>query len=182
MELAYVERFERRVMSREEFDRLPEKVRAEYVDGVALMSPPAAGGHQDVALNVAIALRQALPHAVVRCEAGFALPSGTLRIPDVTVQRVRDDEHWSEQVPVVAVEILSSSTRGEDLFRKTDDYRRAGIDQYWIVDRALRTVTVLVNAGEQWDIAITLTDEEPVASIDVADLGRVDLDLAELLD
>ena len=40
MEIAYVERFERRVMPREEFDRLPEKVRAEYVDGVALVAPP----------------------------------------------------------------------------------------------------------------------------------------------
>ncbi|HWJ11554.1 MAG TPA: Uma2 family endonuclease, partial [Nocardioides sp.] len=108
-------------------------------------------------------------------------PSGTLRIPDVTVQRVRDDAHWSEQVPVVAVEILAATTRGEDLFRKTDDYRRAGIEQYWIVDRTVRTVTVLVNAGEDWDIASTLTDDEPTASVDVADLGAVDLDLADLL-
>lgn len=181
MEIAYVERFERRAMSREEFDRLPEELRAEYVNGMALMSPPAAGGHQDVVLNVAVALREAFPRSVVRCEAGFALPSGTLRVPDVTVQRVRDDEHWSAQVPIVAVEILSASTRGEDLFHKIDDYRRAGIEQYWIVDRALRTVTVLVNAGEHWDIAFALTDEAPVASVDVADLGTVDLDLAALL-
>lgn len=181
MDLAYAEHFERRAMSREEFDQLPEHVRAEYVDGMALMSPPSAGGHQDVALNVAIALRQALPRSVVRCEAGFALPSGTLRIPDVSVQRVRDDEHWSRQVPVVVVEILSSSTRDEDLFRKTDDYRRAGIDQYWLVDRAVRTLTVLVNAGERWDNAFTLTDDAPSASIDVADLGTVDLDLSDLL-
>lgn len=181
METAWVERFERRAMSPEEFDGLPEQVRAEYVDGVALMSPPSAGGHQDVALNVAMTLRRALPQSTVRCEAGFALPSGTLRIPDVSVQRVRDDQHWSHELPIVVVEILSSSTRGEDLFRKTVDYRKSGVEQYWIVDRAVRTLTVLVNVGDEWDIAFTLSDDAPTASIDVADLGTVDLDLSDLL-
>ena len=181
MEIAYVERFERRVMSREEFDRLPDEVRAEYVDGVALMSPPAAGGHQDIALNAAFVLRQALPLSVVRCDAGFALPSGTLRVPDIAVQRVRDDEYWSTEVPVLVVEILSPTTRDEDLFRKPDDYLRSGIAQYWIIDRAASTLTALVNAGDRWDIGLSLTDVDPTGSIEVADLGRVELDLSALL-
>lgn len=181
METAWVERFERRTMSPEEFDRLPEQVRAEYVDGVALMSPPSAGGHNALGVRLAGLLGRTLPDTFVTYERGLALPTGTLRIPDLAVQREPDDDVWSRQVPLLVVEILSPSTRDEDLFRKTDDYRRAGIAQYWIVDRAVRTLTVLVNAGEEWDIAFTLSDEAPTASIDVADLGTVDLDLSDLL-
>lgn len=181
MEQPTLDRLERVPMSRADFDALPDEVRAEYVEGVALVSPPARGAHQDVGATVLVILRQALPGATVRSEPGFALPSGSLRVPDLAVQRVRDDEHWSPEVPVLVVEILSPSTRDEDLFRKTNDYRRAGIGQYWVIDRLARTLTVLVNAGEHWDIALALTDERPTGSIAVADLGEVELDLSAVL-
>lgn len=181
MEIAYVERFERRVMPREEFDRLPEKVRAEYVDGVAIMTPPSTGGHNVLGLNVAVALRAAFPGTFITYERGIELPTGTLRIPDIAVQRVGADDHWSPEVPVLVVEILSPTTRDEDLFRKPDDYLRSGIAQYWIVDRAARTLTVLVNAGDHWDIGLSLTDDDPTGAVQVADLGTVELDLTALL-
>ena len=181
MELTFAERFERRAMSREEFDRLPDGVRAEWVDGVALLSPPASGDHNGVGLEIAVTLRQAFPGTIIRYERGLDLPTGTLRIPDLAVQRVRDDKHWSPEVPVLVVEILSPSTRTEDLFRKPDDYRLAGVQQYWIVDRTARTLTALVNAGERWDIGLSLTDDQPTGSVTVADLGTVELDLDALL-
>ena len=181
MELAVAERYERRPMSRHEFDRLPDGVRAEYVDGIALMSPPASGDHNGIGGELYVLLRQAFPGAVVRYERGLALPTGTLRIPDIAVQRSRDDEVWSTDPPVLVAEVLSPSTRGEDLFHKPDDYRLAGIEQYWIVDGAARTLTVLVNAGDHWDIGLNLTDDDPTGSVEVADLGAVELDLAALL-
>ena len=181
MDQPTLERLARTPMSRADFDALPEGVRAEYVDGVAIVSPPARGGHQGVGANLLVVLRAALPDAFVTYERGITLPTGTLRIPDVAVQRVRDDEHWSPEVPVLVVEILSSSTREEDLFRKATDYRRAGIAQYWVVDRTARTLTVLVNAGEHWDIGLALTEKKPTGSIAVADLGEVELDLSALL-
>lgn len=181
LETSFVERFERRIMSREDFDRLPPEVRAEYVDGVALMSPPSTGGHNATGLNIALVLREALAGTFITYERGIELPTGALRIPDLAVQRARDDEHWSPDVPVLVVEILSPSTRSEDLFRKTDDYRRSGISHYWIVDRTARTLTVLVNEGDHWDIGLSLSDGQPRGSVTVADLGTVDLDLSDLL-
>lgn len=181
METAYVERFERRAMSRSEFDRLPDLVRAEYVDGAALMTPPSSGGHNEVGLNVAVVLRSALPGTFVTYERGIQLPTGTLRIPDITVQRVGGDDRWSTEIPVLVVEILSPSTRDEDLFRKTDDYRRSGFAHYWIVDRVARSLTVLVNAREHWDVALTLTDDHPTGTVTVDDVGTVALDLSVLL-
>ncbi|GAA4818118.1 Uma2 family endonuclease [Nocardioides caeni] len=181
METIYPTRFERRPMSRAEFDRLPEKVRAEYVDGVALMSPPARGDHNGVGLEIAIALRQAFPEAIVRYDRGVDLPTGSLRVPDVAVQVVRDDDVWSPNLPVLVVEILSRWTRAEDLYRKTDDYRLSGIAHYWIVDRTARTLTVLINAGDRWEIGLSLTDDEPTGAVAVTDLGSIELDLSALL-
>lgn len=181
VELAYVERFERRNMSRAEFDRLPEKVRAEYVDGVALMSPPSTGGHNATGLNVAVALRAALPGTFITYERGVELPTGALRIPDLAVQHHGSDDQWSPEVPVLVVEILSPSTRDEDLFRKTDDYLRSGIAHYWIVDRSARTLIVLVNVGDRWEVGLSLSDDDPTGTIEVADLGSVELDLTALL-
>lgn len=181
MEVGFAARFERVAMPRHEFDRLPREVRAEYADGVALVSPPASGDHNGIGGEVYLALRLAFPSAVVRYERGLALPTGTLRIPDIAVQLVRDDAVWSANIPVLVAEVLSPSTRSEDLFRKTDDYLRSGISQYWIVDDAARTLTVLANAGEHWDIALTLSDDAPTATVEVADLGTVDLDLSDLL-
>lgn len=88
---------------------------------------------------------------------------------------------WSTNLPVIVVEILSGSTRNEDLFLKTDDYRRAGIAQYWIIDGAEPSLIALVNASDHWEIGLALTDADPTGSIDVADLGEVTLDLPVLL-
>lgn len=38
------------------------------------------------------------------------------------------------RVPDVVVEVLSPSTRGNDLGVKADVYRRAGVAEYWVVD------------------------------------------------
>ena len=181
MDLTMLERLERIPMSWEEFDALPEGVRAEYVDGVAIVSPAARGRHQDVAVNILIALRQALPGATVRHEAGFHLRSGSHRIPDVSVQRVRDDEYWSDEPPVLLVEVLSPSTRREDVFNKSDDYRRAGVEQYWIVDRDAGELIIRRNAGEEWETLLELDEKTPRGEVAVADLGTVALDLGELL-
>lgn len=176
-----VEDLERIPMSRGQFDELPDEVRAEYVDGVAIVSPTARGGHNATGVNVALALRTAYPDAFVTYERGLELPDGRLRIPDMALQRDGDDDLWSTTMPLLVVEILSPSTRDEGLFRKTDDYRLAGIDQYWIIDRTSRMLTVLVNAGERWDIALALSKEHPTGTIELADLGPIELDLTALL-
>lgn len=168
-------------MSLAEFDALPREVRAEYVDGVALMTPPSSGGHQSVETRLIVLLYSALAGAEVRPEAGYQFPWGTRRIADVAVQRVRDDVLWSTETPVVVVEVLSPSTRNEDLFRKTRDYLRAGVEQYWIVDRAARTVTVLHRAADDWEVLVEVSDRAPVAEVAVSDLGTVTLELARIL-
>ena len=50
----------------------------------------------------------------------------------------------------VAMEVLSESTRDLDLEVKREEYARAGIPEYWIIDRESREITVLTLRGSQY--------------------------------
>jgi len=55
--------------------------------------------------------------------------------PDVLVARRADlTEKDLPAAPVLAVEILSPSSRGIDRLLKRERYERAGVPSYWIVD------------------------------------------------
>ena len=63
---------ERRQMSLEDFQALPEDVRAEYVDGVALMAPPGTPAHNRAARWIANAIEEGCPALFVATESGVA--------------------------------------------------------------------------------------------------------------
>jgi Uma2 family endonuclease len=173
---------ERTPMSLAEFHALPEGVRAEYVDGVAIVTPQQFMSHNLVAGELAVLLDRSLSGVKVVYNVGLRLGPERFRIPDlVAVDRI-EETHWTEQVPHLVVEVLSEATRSEDLYRKTTDYRHAGVGQYWIVDRDRRWLVALANNGDGWDIALELSSESPTGSVVVGELGSVELDLAALLD
>jgi Uma2 family endonuclease len=170
---------ERRRMSLAEFDALPREVRAEYVDGTAIVTPPARDTHGWVADEVRGLLRAAGLVAVR--EAGITYPPGIKRrIPDVTVLPRLSGAIWSEERPLLVVEVLSPTTRSEDLLRKPAEYLRAGIGQYWLLDPESRTLTVLVNGGEAWETLLELDEELPAGEVEVGDV-IVPVDLQALL-
>ena len=79
------DRLERRPMGLAEYLALPEGIHAEYVDGVAIVSPPATNGHNTTQRRLANAIETGLSDALsVRTEAGWQ--SGPrYRIPDIAV-------------------------------------------------------------------------------------------------
>jgi Uma2 family endonuclease len=175
---------ERRRMSRAEFDALPREVRAEYVRGVALMSPPPVYGHQWLEMRVVRFLIEALPGMEVATEVGLDL-GDSLRIPDVvvyaTVEEQYDETEWMPVPPVLVVEVLSRTTRTEDLLRKPMEYLAAGIAHYWIVDRKARALTALTAGDDGWTVVLELDDDNPRGDFEVTGHGRVTLDLTTLL-
>ncbi len=50
--------------------------------------------------------------------------------------------YWER--PDLVMEIVSENNRRHDLVTKRDEYARAGIPEYWIVDLEEETITVLV--------------------------------------
>ena len=84
---------------------------------------------------------------------------------DLKSVRIRGRVLFNPADVLLAVEVLSKSSRGIDLLVKRSEYAEAGIRSYWIVDTEERRLTVLtldpdakeyreeavVEAGNPWD-------------------------------
>jgi Uma2 family endonuclease len=168
-------------------DALPDRdgVRYELVDGVPHVMTPARGRHQTATRRVANALEATAPPGWAVFEGvGVVLAPDQRPIPDVVV--LRDTDLGSDQfnfpvaVVVVAVEVVSPSTRSDDRFRKPALYAQAGIpcylrvelDPLHVVAYRLGTDGVYEEAGraEPGEV-LELTDPFPIR-IDPAALVR----------
>lgn len=181
MSAATGERLVRRRMSLEEFLALPEDLHAEYLDGVAIVSPPPDIPHQALASRLVVLFATSLPDLVVVAEAGLRTLRDGRRIPDVMVLRDEEDAVWAEQAPVLVVEVTSRSTRIEDTLRKPGEYAQAGVGQYWLLDRDHRTLAVLEHTAGASSVILELDDDRPAGEVVVGEHGVVAVDLATLL-
>ena len=124
--------------TRADRDALPDDgYRHELLDGVLLMTPSPVTRHQDVVLRLAILLTQHAPRFAKVLVAPFDVVLGdrTVLEPDVVVARRGDvtDKNLLGP-PLLAVEVLSPSTRLFDLGRKLQLLEEAGCPSYWVVD------------------------------------------------
>jgi Uma2 family endonuclease len=166
-----VDRLVRVPMEFEDYLALPEWHRAEYVDGIAIVSPSAIASHQRISRRIANVIEAGCPTLFLVEAVGVWTGERRSRIPDVYATERPFDGAWSDQTPVLVVEILSPSTRREDTLRKSTEYLDAGIGQYWIVDREHRTLTVLVDSGHGWDVLLDLDDDRPEGSVPIGPDG-----------
>jgi len=176
-----VETLERIPMSYEEYLALPERPRHEWVDGVAVVAAAPLPRHQLAVRALAVLLDDELAELIVLDGVAVALPGDRERIPDITVVTALPAGRRVVDTPVLVVEVLSQSTRSEDLLRKPPEYLEAGIAHYWVVDVDARTIEVHVNADGLWQLLVTLDDAHPAAEVDVAGHGTVAVDLRDVL-
>ena len=137
-----------RPLTRADLEGLPEDDghRYELIDGVLLVSPGPRHGHQTMVGNLHLVLRQACPIGLQVILAPFAvvLADDTVVQPDLLVApRSQFTERDLPGPPLLAVEVLSPSTRRFDLLLKRDRFQQAGIPSYWLVDPDVPSVTVL---------------------------------------
>ncbi|MGH3826987.1 MAG: Uma2 family endonuclease [Pseudonocardiaceae bacterium] len=175
----------------EDLERLPDDgLRYELLDGMLLVSPAPGVWHQEVALELAIRLRAVCPPELHVVIAPFEWRSSrrTALQPDVLVARRGDllaveGGKYLGKPPVLAVEVLSLSTRRIDRLSKLSAYEEVGVTSYWLVDpdpqapslRALdlvddRYVEVGCPSGEQtWQATrpfpVTITPTDLVAGL-----------------
>lgn len=142
--------------SEEDYLELSQKHRVELVDGCIEVLPMATIFHQLLAdylhslLKSYLATAAPLEHR--RGRALFAplpvrLGSRRFRDPDVVYLRPErlKELHGQPDGADLVVEIVSEGkeNRDRDLVTKRAEYAAAGIEEYWIVDPELRSVSVL---------------------------------------
>lgn len=134
-----------RALTRDDLDSMPDDGhRYELIDGVLVVSPAPVFRHQIAVGNMHLLLRAACPSEMIVLMAPFdvALSDDTVMQPDLLVGRRGDFTRRDLPVaPVLAVEVLSPSTRAFDLLVKKDRLQRAGCENYWVVDPALPAIS-----------------------------------------
>ena len=166
----------------DDLDQLPDDgLRYELLDGTLLVSPAPSRRHQRAAARIFTTLATACP---VEFEVFFAPldwrpdPRTSLQ-PDVLVVAGRELDTDVATTMVLAVEVISPSSRRKDAVYKRSKYEDEVVASYWIVDpdepsvtalelRDGRYVTVCEATGDQ---QITLTRPFPVTVVP-ADLIR----------
>lgn len=127
-----------RPLTRDDLDRMPnDGHRYELIDGVLLVTPAPAFGHQIVVVNLLVQLKLALPPELCVLPAPFdvVLASDTIVQPDILLaHRDAFTKRDLPGPPLLAVEVLSPSTRRIDVMLKFSRYEAAGCQAYWVVD------------------------------------------------
>ncbi|PFG46299.1 Uma2 family endonuclease [Amycolatopsis sulphurea] len=158
-----------------------ERHRYELVDGTLLVSPSPRPLHQRVVARLLAALTPVCPAdcEVLPAPVDVVLDEFTVLIPDVVVGR---RETFTERalvgVPVLAVEVVSPSSRHIDHHLKPARLAAAGCPYYWVVEPTEPTLSCfrLVDGGYVLDAEAT---GEQVARLDRP--YRLDLCPAELV-
>ena len=124
--------------------------RHELLDGALIVTPLGSSRHQSLCLALGATLRE----YVIREQLGAVFAPGRVVVdnrtalePDVLVVpgplEIASAPWEAHPSPLLAIEVLSPSTRSLDLFQKRHAYLRRGTAKYWIVDPDARTITVV---------------------------------------
>ena len=114
------------------------------------MSPGPSHAHQVVVGNLHLLLRAACPPdlQVILAPFSVALSDDTEVQPDLLVApREQFTRRELPGAPLLAVEVLSPSTRRVDLLLKRDRFESAGVASYWLVDPDEPSIIVLELLG-----------------------------------
>ncbi len=127
-------------LTRADLESAPDDgYRYELIDGGLFVTPAPGYRHQRIVPKLWKVLDEACPAGLVAVPAPFAvgLSEDTEVQPDVLVApRAAFTEKDLPNAPLLAVEVLSPSTRRTDRDLKWERYQRAGIASYWVIDPA----------------------------------------------
>lgn len=145
-------------MTWDQFVALGE-TRHEYIDGALIVNPSPRRSHQQVARRVADFLDWATPPGYEAVEAWSWKPSDDEFIPDVMLVHEPTEDVRFTGIPVLVVEILSSD-RAADLVLKSQKYAEAGLENYWVIDIPVVTLSIFTLEDGVYRLANRLTGDE----------------------
>jgi Uma2 family endonuclease len=130
----------------------------DMIDGVLHMAPSPFEPHMDYAGELSWHIKNFVKKyrlGKVYQELDVHLPDGgdVLR-PDITVV-LKQNKHiikkWVMGTPDLVCEVLSDSTRKDDLFRKADRYLLNAVKEYWILDPDEKWMELWKNKVTHWE-------------------------------
>ena len=169
-----------RALTRDDLDLMPDDGhRYELIDGVLIVSPAPILRHQRAVMRLSVAIYDACPDTAEVLPAPFdvVLANDTVIQPDVLVARNANlTERDLPGPPLLAIEVLSPSTRGIDLLLKKERLARAGCPHYWTVDPAVPSITAWELRDDEYtrsaevtgDDEFTVTDPFPISLVPAA--------------
>jgi len=121
-----------------DLESLPDDgLQYELLDGLLLVSPAPVPVHQRISRKLLRMLDAACPPSMEAFSAplDWQPDLNTSFQPDLLVARNEDVGIKNITAPLIlAVEILSPSTRRKDLLLKRSKYQDAGVAAYWVID------------------------------------------------
>jgi Uma2 family endonuclease len=147
---------EKRKYTYEDYCQLPEKVRAEVLDGELLMSPSPFRKHQEISREIEFRLCQWVEThplgKVYNAPFDVVLSQYDIVQPDLLYisneRRSILTEANVQGAPDFVIEILSSGDKKRDTIKKKGIYEKYGVKEYWIVDPDTETISVFILEGE----------------------------------
>lgn len=125
-------------------------LRYEILDGSVVVTPPAGLRHESLVMRLGARLVNACPPGLIVVGSSYACRygDGSFVMPDISVvSEATAHEDGADTPPLLAVEILSRSSRRYDLLVKRQIYAEWGVPTYWIVDPVAPSLTVLELRG-----------------------------------
>lgn len=175
------------IISLEQYEALPEDVRAEVFEGQLYYMASPSQEHQTISMELSTMLNTYLKSKKASCRVFHApfdvkLSDSPLIIvqPDLMIVCDKDklDGKRCNGAPDFIIEIVSPGNPSDDYIRKLYYYKNAGVREYWIVDP--RTKKVIVYYLEQIDfqmLAYTFQDKVKVNICDDLWIDFRELDL-----
>ncbi|MFF3271621.1 Uma2 family endonuclease [Streptomyces chrestomyceticus] len=151
----------------------PKGWRVELIEGEIHVVPPPAGRHEEIVSELSGQVRDHRKDLGRYTNLGLSVPGSTSTgkvIPDLAVApkgSFDDDIGFHDPSPVMlVVEVLSSSTAGNDRIKKLRGYARAGIPCYLLIDRAADLATLCAEpSGDQYLKVCEINLAEKVISL-----------------
>jgi Uma2 family endonuclease len=70
----------------------------------------------------------------------------------------RGRKPWTRWVPEIVIEVVSRRGEDRDYVEKREEYLRAGVTEYWILDPLRNRMLVLQRAGDVWEEVVVTAD------------------------
>ena len=132
-----------------------EETEDEMIDGkIIAMSPRPVINHHEISINIAIIFRSYLKGKTCRAYADgvdlYLTPKDRF-IPDgmVVCDKNKIKFDGVHGTPNLVIEILSPSTAKRDRGYKKDIYGKSGVQEYWLVNPADKSVEIYLSNGSE---------------------------------